>query len=100
MVRQNETKRADDVGCDLPEDFALDQGFADQAELVIFEITQATLHGLGRPGRRPASQVIHFTEEIRATPPRRTPCDAAALDAASNHSEAQSPLQRTLPPPI
>ena len=60
MVRQNETQRPDDVGRDLPEDFALDQRLAHQAELVIFEIAQAAMHELGRPGRRPARQVIHF----------------------------------------
>jgi hypothetical protein len=30
MVRQHESKRADDVGRDLPEDFALDQRLANQ----------------------------------------------------------------------
>jgi len=50
MVRQYETQRADDVGRDLPEDFALDQRLADQPELVIFEIAQSAMHQLGRPG--------------------------------------------------
>jgi hypothetical protein len=49
MVRQHESKRADDVRRDLPEDFALDQRFADQPELVILQIAQAAMHELGRP---------------------------------------------------
>ncbi len=49
VVRQNETQGTDDVGRDLPEDFALDQGLAHQAELVIFEIAQTPMHELGRP---------------------------------------------------
>ena len=98
MVRQNETKRADDVGRDLPEDFALDQRLADQPKLVIFEIAQAAMHELGRPGRRPARQVIHFTKENRIPPARRIARDAAAIDAASNNGEVENPIQTTLPP--
>src|SRR5712671_6106967 len=97
MVRQNETKRADDVGCDLPEDFALDQGLADQTKLVIFEIAQSAMHELGRPGRRPARQIIHFTQENRVTPARRIARDAAAIDAAPNDGEVENPFQTTLP---
>ena len=38
VVRQHESERTDDVGGDLPKDFALDQCLAHQAKLVIFEI--------------------------------------------------------------
>src|SRR5437763_13470580 len=98
MMRQNETKGADDVRGDLPEDFALDQGLADQAKLVIFEIAQPAMHQLGRPGRRPARQVIHFTEENGISPARRIARDAAAIDAASDDGEVVFPIQLTLPP--
>ena len=100
MVRQNETQRTDDVGRDLPEDFALDQRLADQAKLVIFEIAQAAMHELGRPGRRPARQVIHFTKENRIAPARRIARDAAAIDAASDDGEVENPIQQTLPRPL
>jgi hypothetical protein len=63
VMRQNETQGTDDVGCDLPEDFAFDQRLAHQAKFVIFEIAQPAMHELGRPGRGPARQVIHLTEE-------------------------------------
>src|SRR3979409_573269 len=97
MVRQNEPKRADDVGGDLPEDFALDHALAYQTKLVIFEIAQAAVHELGRPGRRPARQVIHFTKENGIAPPGRVARDAAAIDAATDDSEVENPVQRTLP---
>ena len=97
VMRQNETQGPDDVGRDLPEDFALDQRLADQAELVIFEIAQAAMHELGRPGRRPARQVVHFTQEYGIAPAGRIARDAAAIDAASDDGEVENPLQQTLP---
>jgi hypothetical protein len=97
MVRQYETKRPDDVGCDLPEDFALDQRLANQPKLVIFQITQAAMHELGRPRRRSARQVIHFTKENRVAPARRIARDATAIDAATNDSEVENPIQGAFP---
>ena len=100
MMRQNEAQGADDVGRDLPEDFALDQRFADQTKLVIFEIAQAAMHQLGRPGRRPARQIIHFAEKNGVAPPRRIARDAAAIDAAPNDGEVEDSVQRTFPQTI
>src|SRR3982074_3386227 len=93
MVRQHESQRPDDVGSDLPEDFALDQRFADQPELVIFEIAQAAMHQLGRPRRSSASQVIHFAEENRVSAARRIAGDATAIDAAANDREVENLTQ-------
>src|ERR1700758_3591892 len=98
MVRQHEPKWSDDMRRDLPEDFALNQRLAHQAELVIFEIAQPAMHEFGRPGRRPARQIIHFTEENGVTPARRIARDAAAINAASNDGEVVNSIQRTLPP--
>ncbi len=97
MVRQHETKRPDDMRRDLPEDFALDQRLADQPELVIFEIAQAAMHELGRPGRRSARQVIHFTKENGISAPGGIARDAAAIDAAPNDREVENPIQRRFP---
>src|ERR1700736_6720998 len=98
MVRQNETKRADDVGRDLPEDLALDQRLSDQPELVIFQVSQAAMNQLRRPRRRPAGQIIHFTKKNRITPARRIARDTAAVDAATDDSEVENPIQEPLPP--
>ena len=97
MMRQNETKRSDDVGGDLPEDFALDQRLAHQPELVIFEVAQPAMHQLGRPRRRPARQIIHFTKENGISPARRIARDAAAIDAAADNSEVENPVQWRFP---
>jgi hypothetical protein len=97
MMRQDESQGTDDVGRDLPENFALDQRLADQAKLVIFEIAQAAVHELGRPGRRPARQIIHFTKENGVAPTRRIARDATAVDAAPNDCEVENPIQQTLP---
>src|ERR1700710_2640099 len=97
MVRQNETQRANDMGRDLPEDFALDQRLADQPEFVIFEVAQPAMHELGRPRRRAAGQVIHFTKENRISAPNRIARDAAAVDAAPNDREVEYSVQEALP---
>jgi len=55
------------------------------------------MHQLGRPGRRPARQIIHFTQENRVAPARRIARDAAAVDTASNDGEIENPVQRTFP---
>src|SRR5204862_378238 len=81
---------------DPPQDFALDQGLADQAKLVIFEIAQTAMHQLGRPGRRPARQIIHFTKENGISAARRIARDAAAIHSASDNGEVVYPIQRTL----
>jgi hypothetical protein len=55
------------------------------------------MHELGRPGRRPAGQVIHFTKEHRIAPARRIARDAAAIDAAPNDCEVENSVQEALP---
>src|SRR3954454_21099712 len=99
-MRQNETEGPYDMGRDLPQDFTLDQRLSDQPELVIFEIAQPAMHQLGRPGRRPARQVIHFAQENGIPPARRIARDAAAVDAASDDGEIEYPVQRNASPAI
>jgi hypothetical protein len=55
------------------------------------------MHELGRPGRRPARQVIHFTQENRVAPARRIARDAAAIDSSPDDREVVNPIQKTLP---
>jgi hypothetical protein len=55
------------------------------------------VHQLGRPGRRPTRQIIHFTQENRVSTARRIARDAAAIDAPSNDCEVENPIQTTLP---
>jgi hypothetical protein len=58
------------------------------------------MHQLGRPGRRSARQVIHFTQENGIPPARRIARDAAAVDAASDDGEIEYPVQRNASPAI
>jgi hypothetical protein len=58
------------------------------------------MHELGRPGRRPARQIVHFAEENRIPPAGRIAGDAAAIDAASDDCEVENPIQKTLPPGV
>jgi hypothetical protein len=55
------------------------------------------MHELGRPGRRPARQIIHFTEKNGVSPARRIARDAAAIDTASDNGEIENPIQRRFP---
>src|ERR1700746_72605 len=98
MMREDESQGADDVGRDLPKDFALDQCLADQTKLVIFEIAQAAMHEFGRPGRRPTRQIIHFAEKNRISPTPPTPREAAAIEATTNDDEVENPIQRNVAP--
>jgi hypothetical protein len=100
VVRQHESKRANDVRRDLPEDFALDQRFANQTKLVVLQIAQATMHELRRPGRRSARQIIHFTKKNGISPARCVARDATAVNAATNDSEVENPIQQTAPPGV
>src|ERR1700747_1054169 len=84
VMRQHESQRADDVGRDLPENFALDQRLAYQAKLVILKVAQAAMYKLGRAGRGAAGQVVHFAEEKRISTACRVARDAATIDAAPN----------------
>src|SRR5579872_2198920 len=91
MVRQDEAQRSNDMRRDPPQDLAFDQRLANQAELVIFEIAQATMHELGREGRRPAGQIVHFAKENRVAAPGRVTRDAAAIDTAADDREIKNP---------
>jgi hypothetical protein len=55
------------------------------------------MHELGRPGRRSAGQIIHFTQENRIAPAHRIARDAAAIDASPNDSEVKNSVQRRFP---
>src|ERR1700679_3176768 len=97
MVRQHETQWTNDVGRDLPEDFTLDQRLAHQPEIVIFEVTQATMHELGRPRRGAAGQIVHLAQENRISAADRVARDTAAVDAPADDSEVEGSVQRRFP---
>src|SRR5580704_1109167 len=55
------------------------------------------MHELGRPGRGPAGQIVHFTEENRISAPHRIARDTAAIDAAADNREVEGSVQRRFP---
>src|SRR5581483_6488403 len=56
------------------------------------------MHQLGRPGRRPARQIVHFAQENSITAADRVTRDAATVNTASNDGEVENTLQQTHPP--
>jgi hypothetical protein len=56
------------------------------------------MNQLGRPRRRAAGQVIHFTKKNRVSTPRRIAGNAAAIDAAANDSEVEHLTHPANPP--
>jgi len=48
IMRQDETQGPDDMRGDRLQTFALHQGFANQAKIVLFEIAQAAMDELAR----------------------------------------------------
>ena len=100
MVRQDKSQRTNDVRRDLPENFPLDQRLADQPELVIFQIAQPAMDELGRPGRRPAGQIVHFTEENGIAASGSIARDATAVNATANNCEVENLTQEPLPHPF
>src|ERR1700736_2164740 len=58
------------------------------------------MHELGRPGRRPTRQVIHFTEKNGIPAAGCVARDAAAIDAAANDGEIENPVQQTFSPAL
>ncbi len=93
MMRKDEAQRLDDVRRHPPQHLALDQRLADQAKLIIFEVAQAAVDQLGRPGRRPARQVVHFTKENGKSASCGVAGDAAAVNSAADDGEVVDLVQ-------
>jgi hypothetical protein len=68
-VRQHEAHRLDDVRGLGQQHFALGQGFAHQAEFVMFEVAQAAVDQLAAGRRGVAGQVVLFAKEHRQAAP-------------------------------
>ncbi|MNJ80518.1 hypothetical protein D3C77_789280 [compost metagenome] len=62
-VREDETHRLDDMRGLGQQDFTLGQGFAHQAEFVVFQVAQAAVDQLAAGRRGVAGEVVFFAEE-------------------------------------
>ncbi len=67
--------------------FALGQRFANQAQLVVFEIAQPAVHQLAAGGGGVFAQVALFAEKHRQAAPDGIGGDTCAIDAAANHGQ-------------
>jgi hypothetical protein len=81
---QDEAQRPDDVGRGIEQALTLEQGLADEAELVIFQIAQSAMDQLRRGGGGIARQIALFAEHHGEAPAHRIARDARAVDAAAN----------------
>src|SRR5690606_10615339 len=67
--------------------FAFGQRFADQAELVMFEVAQPSVDQLAAGGGGVAGKVVAFAEEYRKSAPGRIGGNARAVDPAADDGD-------------
>ncbi len=91
VVRQHEAQRPDDVRGHVPEHFAFQQGFPDQPEFVVLQISQPAMDQLGRRRRGSARQIALLEQENRKIAPGRIACDAAAIHAPADDRDVVHP---------
>lgn len=86
-VRQDEAQRLDDVRRLGQQDLALGQGFADQAEFVVFEVAQAAVDQLAAGRGGVLGQVVLFAKEHGQAAPGCVGGDPYTVDAAADHGD-------------
>ena len=84
LVRQDETQRPDDVGRRFQQPLALEQRLAHQAELVIFEISQAAMDQLGAGRGGVAGEVGLLAQNHGQAAADGVARDPGAVDAAAH----------------
>ncbi len=84
---QHEAHRLDQVWRLGQQHFAFGQRFADQAELVMFEVAQPSVDQLAAGGGGVAGKVVAFAEEYRKSAPGRIGGNARAVDPAADDGD-------------
>ncbi|MNY24011.1 hypothetical protein D3C86_1577000 [compost metagenome] len=64
-MRQTKTHRDCQVRCHFQQYFTLGQRFADQAELVMFQVAQAAMDQFGAGGRCRTGEIVGFQHQYR-----------------------------------
>src|SRR5271163_2450524 len=72
---------------DPPKRLALQQRFADESKLEIFEIAKAAVDEFGRGAGGAGRQIALFAQEDRPAAPRRVSRNSASIDAAADDGE-------------
>ena len=88
-MRQDEPHRPDDVRRRAEQDLALDQRLADEAKFVIFQIAQAAVNELARPGGRPLREIILLAEQRREAAAHSVASNPGSVDAAANDNQVE-----------
>ena len=86
-VRQDETHWLDDMRGLGQQDFALGQGFAYQAELVVLQIAQAAVDQLAAGRRGVAGEIIFFAKEHAKAAARSIRRNPYTIDAAADNGK-------------
>ncbi len=84
---QHEAHRLDQVRRLGQQHFAFGQRFADQAELVMFEVAQPSVDQLAAGGGGVAGKVVALAEEYRKSAPGRIGGNARAVDPAADDGD-------------
>lgn len=98
LMRQQEAQRPDDVWRQSQQHLAFGQRLADQCELVLFQIAQATVDELGAGAAGMRGQVVLFAQAHRQTAPGRVTGDADPVDAAADYQKIVCLAHRCLRP--
>ncbi len=88
-VRKDKPHRPDDVRRRAEQDLALDQRLADEAKLIIFEIAQAAVNKLARPGGGSLREIVLLAEQHRESAADSVASDAGSVDAAANDNQIE-----------
>src|SRR5664279_1421793 len=100
--RQQEAQLVHEPRSGLQESFALADGVAHDADLVLAEIPQAAMHELRRAGARTPREVALLHEDDAEACARRAAGDARAADPTAHHEHVprpRQPLPRVVAPP-
>ena len=84
---EDEAHGPGDVGGDAQEDGALFEGFADEAELAVFEVSEAAVDELAGGGGGTAGKVVLFDEDGVEASAGGVAGDAGTVDAATDDEE-------------
>ena len=88
-MRQDKPHRPDDVRRRTQQHLALDQRFADEPKLVIFQIAQSAVDKLTRSGGGTLCEVVFLAEQHRETAAHSVASDAGSIDAAANDNQVE-----------
>tara|TARA_R110002124_G_scaffold209227_2_gene375683 strand:- start:37789 stop:38100 length:312 start_codon:yes stop_codon:yes gene_type:complete len=87
-----EPHRPHDVGCVSQESFTFGKSFANQAELIMFKISQAAVNQFAAAGGGCGCEIIHLAEQYSKTSASRIESNAGAIYSASNHQYVEQIL--------